>query len=118
MEDPREDCWIAMKQLLRYVKGTMDQGVIFPKHYGGSGLWLIVFSEALPKTDDEGGLRLTIFSDADMAGNIDGRRSTSGVLVFLGSTMISWQSLKQKIVALSTHEAEYVAAATTACQAV
>ena len=53
-----------------------------------------------------------------MAGGIDGRRSTSGVLVFLGSAPISWRSLKQKVVALSTCEAEYVAAATAACQAV
>ena len=53
-----------------------------------------------------------------MAGDIDGRRSTSGVLVFLGAAPIAWQSLKQKIVALSTREVEYVAAAMAACQAV
>ena len=40
------------------------------------------------------------------------------MLVFLGSTPISWLSLKQKVVALSTCEAEYVAAATAACQVV
>jgi hypothetical protein len=53
-----------------------------------------------------------------MAGDIDGRRSTSGVLFFLGPTPISWQLLKQKVVALSTCEAEYIAAATGACQGV
>ena len=53
-----------------------------------------------------------------MAGDIDGRRSTSGILVFLGSAPISWLSLKQKVVALSTCEAEYVAAATVTCQVV
>ena len=37
MEDPREDHWAAVKQLLRYVKGTVDQGIIFPKT-GGSRL--------------------------------------------------------------------------------
>jgi len=47
-----------------------------------------------------------------MVGDIDGRRSTSGVLVFLGAALIAWQSLKQKIVALLTCEAEYVTAAT------
>ena len=53
-----------------------------------------------------------------MAGDIDGRRSTSGVLVFFGAALIAWLSLKQKIVVLSTCKAEYVAAATVACQAV
>ena len=68
-----------MKWLLRYIKGTVDYGIIFPKT-GGSRL------------------QLTMFSNADMAGDIDGRRSTSGVLVFLGSALISWLSLKQKVV--------------------
>jgi hypothetical protein len=100
MEDPREDHWTAVKRLLRYVKGTTDQGIVFPR------------------SGDKEAPRLVIYSDADMAGDIDGRRSTSGVLVFLGPAPISWQSLKQKIVALSTCEAEYVAAATGACQGV
>ena len=37
MEDPREDHWAAVKWLLRYVKGTVDQGIIFP-NTGGSRL--------------------------------------------------------------------------------
>ena len=37
MEDPREDHWAMVKRLLRYVKGTVDQGIIFPKT-GGSRL--------------------------------------------------------------------------------
>jgi len=116
MEDPREDHWMAVKRLLRYVKGSLDQAIIFPKRGGKGGLRLTIFSETPPKT--EGEPELTVFSDADMAGDIDGRRSTYGVLVFLGAAPIAWQSLKQKIVALSTCEAEYVAAATAACQAV
>lgn len=88
-----EDHWAVVKRLLPYVKGTVDQGVIFPK------------------TGGRGGLRLTVFSDVDIAGDIDGRKSTSGALLFLGSDPIPWQSLKQKVVALSTCEAEYVAAA-------
>jgi hypothetical protein len=59
-----------------------------------------------------------VFSDADMAGDIDEWRSTTGVLVFLESAPISWLSLKQKVVALSTCEVKYVAAATAACQVV
>ena len=75
MEDPREDHWAVVKRLLRYVKGTVDQGIIIPK-------------------TDESRLQLTVFSDADMARDIDGWRSTSGVLVFLRSAPISWLSLK------------------------
>ena len=76
MEDPREDHWAAVKRLLRYVKVTVDQVIVFPKT-GASGL------------------QLTVFSDADMAGDIDGRRSTSDVLVFLGSAPISCLSLRR-----------------------
>ena len=103
--------------MLCYVKGTLDQAIIFPKSGGKGGLRLTVFSEAPPKAK-EGEPELTVFSDADMAGDINRRRSTSGVLVFLGAAPIAWQSLKQKIVALSTCEAEYVTAATAACQAI
>ncbi|XP_066323646.1 uncharacterized mitochondrial protein AtMg00810-like [Miscanthus floridulus] len=55
--------------------GMVDQGIIFPK-------------------TGESRLQLTVFSDADMAGDIDGRWSTSGMLVFLGLAPISWLSLK------------------------
>ncbi|XP_066344595.1 secreted RxLR effector protein 161-like [Miscanthus floridulus] len=87
MEDPQEDHWATVKRLLCSVKGTVDQVIVFPKI-------------------DESGLLLTVFSDADMAGDINGRRSTSGVLVFLRSALISWLSLKQKVVALSTCKAD------------
>ena len=64
-----------VKWLLRYVKGMVDQGIIFPK-------------------TGRSRLQLTVFSDADMAGDINRWWSTSGVLVFLGSAPISWLSLK------------------------
>ena len=47
--------------------------------------------------------------DADLAGNVDIRRSTIGYVYTLGGTAVSWGSQLQKIVALSTTEAEYVA---------
>ncbi|XP_066360978.1 secreted RxLR effector protein 161-like [Miscanthus floridulus] len=75
MDDSREDHWAAVKWLLRYVKGMVDQVIVFPK-------------------TGKSGLQLTVFSDADMAGDIDRWRSTSGVLVFLGSAPISWLSQK------------------------
>ena len=50
------------------------------------------------------------FTDADMAGDLDGRKSTSGFLFTFAGGAISWQSKVQKCVALSTTEAEYIAA--------
>ena len=58
------------------------------------------------------------FSDSDLAGDVDSRKSTSGIIFFLDDSPISWQSTKQKIVALSSCEVEYIAAATAVCQAV
>lgn len=78
MENPQEDHWAAVKRLLHYVKGTADQGIVFSK-------------------TGETGLRLRSFSSTDMAGDVDGRKSTSGVLLFLGSSPIAWQFLKQKV---------------------
>ncbi|KAE8685157.1 Expansin-A8 [Hibiscus syriacus] len=52
---------------------------------------------------------LTGYVDADLAGNVDIRRSTTGYVYTLGGTAVSWVSQLQKIVALSTTEAEYVA---------
>ena len=62
--------------------------------------------------------RLIGYSDSDLAGDIDTRKSTSGTLFFLGNSLVSWQSLKQRVVALSSCEAEYVAATNAATQGI
>ena len=72
MEDPREDHWAVVKHLLHKIKGTTGQGVFFPKTGGAE-------------------LRFKGFSDADMAGDIDGWNSTSDVLIFLSSSPVAWQ---------------------------
>jgi hypothetical protein len=51
-----------------------------------------------------------------MGGDVDTRKSTIGVLYFFGSYAVSWQSQKQKVVALSSCEAEYIAGSTATCQ--
>jgi hypothetical protein len=56
------------------------------------------------------------YSDSDMSGDVDDRKSTLGVLFLLGRNPVTWQSQKQKVVALSSCEAEYIAAMTAACQ--
>jgi hypothetical protein len=99
MEEPHEEHLAAVKQIVRYIAGTRNRGLFYARGNGGS---------------DE----LLGYSDSDMAGDVDGRKSTSGILFFFGRSPISWQSAKQKVVALSSCEAEYIAAATAACQAV
>jgi hypothetical protein len=64
------------------------------------------------------GLILHGYSDSNMAGNVDDRKSTSGMVFYLGPNPISWNSQKQKVVALSSCEAEYIAVSTAACQGV
>eukprot|EP00253_Pinus_taeda_P034652 PITA_34652 len=56
--------------------------------------------------------------DSDWAGSVDDRKRTSSYVFHMGSGAISWASKKQSTIALSTTEAEYVAATAAACQAV
>jgi hypothetical protein len=97
MEAPAADHLAAVKHLLRYISGTLNHGCVYNRG------------------DDE---TLIGFTDSDHAGDIDSRKSTSGVLFFLGSSPVSWQSQKQSVVATSSCEAEYIAAATGASQGV
>ena len=98
MEAPTTEHWSAVKHLLRYIAGTRSYGCVYRR--------------------GEGALELIGFSDADHAGDSDDRKSTSGVFFFLGQNPVSWQSQKQRVVALSSCEAEYIAGATAACQGV
>ncbi|KAG6531025.1 hypothetical protein ZIOFF_004795 [Zingiber officinale] len=54
---------------------------------------------------------------SDLAGDLDGRKSTSGMTFYFNESLVSWNSQKQKTVALSSCEAEFMAATTAACQA-
>eukprot|EP00253_Pinus_taeda_P028421 PITA_28421 len=97
MERPKEAHWQASKRILRYVKGTKKFGILYN----------------VSEHSD-----LVGYTDSDWAGSVDDRKSTSSCVFHMGSGAISWASKKQSIVALSTAEAEYVAATTVACQAV
>jgi hypothetical protein len=97
MEAPTTEHLAAVKHLLRYIAGTINLGCSFTA---------------------KGEEKLTGYSDSDMAGDVDDRRSTSGVLFLLGNNPVTWHSVKQKIVALSSCEAEYVVVMTVACQGV
>ena len=87
---PKENYMMAVKRILRYLKGTKDYG-----------LWY----------KPGGNLDLKVFTDADWVGNIDGRKSTSGGAFFLGKRLVSWTSKKKNCTSQSTEEVEYVATA-------
>jgi len=99
MEAPGKAHWAAVKRILRYLKGTIGYGCKYGK---GTALSPILLG----------------YSDSDFAGGVEDRKSTTGVVFFLGGSLVTWASQKQKIVALSSCEAEYVAAAAAACQGV
>ena len=89
MSSSKHNHWIAVKHILRYLKGTQDYGLRYT-----SG----------------GGVLLHGFSDSDWAGSVQDRKSTSGFYFSMGFAMVSWSSRKQGSVSLSTTEAEYVSA--------
>ncbi|GJR21477.1 retrovirus-related pol polyprotein from transposon TNT 1-94 [Tanacetum coccineum] len=72
----------------------------------GKPLGTINMGPGIPK---DSGFELTAFSDADHAGCLDTRKSTSGGIQFLGDKLVSWMSKKQNCTAMSSAEAEYVA---------
>ena len=88
MSKPGKQHWEAVKWILRYLKGLSNTCLCFT---GAS-------------------LKLQGYVDADFAGDIDSRKSTTGFVFTLGGTSISWASNLQMLVTLSTTEAEYVAA--------
>ena len=55
-------------------------------------------------------LIVTTYSDANWAGSVDDRKSTSGNAFFMGNFLVSWLSKKQSSISLSTAEAEYIVA--------
>ena len=82
--------WALVKRILRYLKGTADLGLRYT-------------------VDGTEGDKLTAFCDADWAGDLDERKSTSGYVLMLSNCAVSWKSKKQTVIALSTAEAEYIA---------
>ena len=65
-----------------------------------------------------GNLNLISYSDSDWIGSIDDMKSTSGYALLFGSSICSWLSKKQSVVAQSTAEAEYVSASKATSQAI
>ncbi|GKB50325.1 retrovirus-related pol polyprotein from transposon TNT 1-94, partial [Tanacetum coccineum] len=96
MAEPGREHWEAVKRILRYIKGTSDVALC----YG------------------ESGLTVKGYVDSDYAGDLDGSKSTTGYVFTLSGGTVSWVSKLQSVVAMSTTEAEYVAAAQASKEAV
>ncbi|CAH9132625.1 unnamed protein product [Cuscuta epithymum] len=96
MHSPTKQHLGAAKRILKYISGTLEYG--------------IQYSSVRE-------FKLRGYTDSDWAGCVDDRKSTSGSVFDLGSGAITWSSKKQETVALSTSEAEYVAAGAAAKQA-
>ena len=95
MSNPSKEHWNGVKRLLRYIKGTINYGLKFKANE----------SDGLNENGDE----LYGYSDANWAGDVDSRRSTSGYVFKVANCTVSWSSKKQGSVTKSTTEAEYVA---------
>jgi hypothetical protein len=98
LERPTEEHLQAVKKILRYTAGTLEYGLRNGRRRGTA--WLVGYC------------------DSDLISDIDTRKSTTDAMFFLSKSLVSWQSLKQRIVTLSSCEEEYIAATTIATQAI
>ena len=93
--NPKQSHLSAVKRIMRYLLGTINLGLWYPKNST---------------------CNLIGYSDSDFAGSKTDRKSTSGTCQFIGSALVSWHSKKQNSVALSTAEAEYISAGSCCAQ--
>ena len=90
LENPTEEDVLRVKRIFRYLVGTKGFALRFPAR---------------------GGEELIGYCDSDFAGDTEERKSTSGYIFLVGGAAVSWRSERQSVVATSTTEAEYIAAA-------
>lgn len=95
MHAPTTNHWSAVKRILCYLRGSLHHGITI--HSSSS-------------------LSLHAYSDADWAGSLDDRRSTSRFCIYLGQNLISWSAKKQPTVSRSSTEAEYRSLAVTCAE--
>ncbi|ODM17047.1 hypothetical protein SI65_05760 [Aspergillus cristatus] len=98
---PTKKCWNALLHVIRYLKGTIDEGLIY-----------------YPRTQRTVTAQPRGFSDSNWAGPNSDRKSIGGYIFLFGGSPISWQSKRQTCVATSSNEAEYMAGSEAAKEAV
>ncbi|RVW93252.1 Retrovirus-related Pol polyprotein from transposon TNT 1-94 [Vitis vinifera] len=87
----------AVMRILRYLKNAPRKGILFAKNIDHQSI--------------------EVYTDADWAGAVDDRRSTSGYFTFVGGNLVTWKSKKQNVVARSSAEAEFRGMALGLCEA-
>jgi hypothetical protein len=100
MEKPKSSHLMAVKRILGYVRGTIDYGIMFTGAERGKEC------------------KLMGYTDSNWCGDVEDRKSTAGYMFYYGEAPISWCSKKEPVVALSSCEAEYIAASLSTCQAI
>jgi hypothetical protein len=95
MHDPKTQHMNAVLRIIRYLKGCPGRGLLYRPH---------------------GNLKVECYTDADWAGSLEDRKSTSGYCSFVGGNLVTWRSKKQSVVARSTAEAEFRAMAHGICE--
>ncbi|RVW37420.1 Retrovirus-related Pol polyprotein from transposon RE1 [Vitis vinifera] len=90
MHNPGEQHMNAVMRILRYLKNAPGKGILFAKNINHQSI--------------------EVYTDANWAGAVDDRRSTSGYFTFVGGNLVTWKSKKQNVVARSSAEAEFRAA--------
>src|ERR1051325_6785695 len=100
MSEPTVSHMKAARKILRYLKGSINCGILFRRN-----------------SEDKEAI-VNYFSDADWCGDKEDRRSTTGYFFQVFGSPISWCSKKQPVVALSSYEFEYIAGSYAACQAI
>ncbi|KAH9751848.1 retrovirus-related pol polyprotein from transposon RE1 [Citrus sinensis] len=96
MHNPGEQHMKAVMRILRYLKTNPGKGILFSKNEDYSNI--------------------EVYTDADWAGSVSDRRSTSGYFTFVGGNLVTWRSKKQHVVARSSAEAEYRGMALGICE--
>ena len=98
IQKPNVSHRVAVKRILRYLKGTLDYGILFP---------------AVDKGKE---CKLVGYTDSSWCSDAEDRKSTVRYVFMLGGVPISWSSRKEPIMALSSCEAEYIVASLCVCQ--
>lgn len=99
IKSPNQEHWVAVKRILRYLKGTANKCLVF----NASGI---------QSNCNNINLDVKVYCDADWAGDTNDRKSTTGFIVKLNGCTINWLTRKQKTISLSSAEAEYMAMST------